>query len=174
MAKSSENRLLLITGVMAAGKSSVAQALAERYPRSVHLRGDAFRRFIVNGRVSMGSSDTDEALSQLKLRYQLSVQASLGYFEAGFTVIHQDVILGQLLSDVVAMYGAAPLQVFVLCPNPEVVASREIGRAKEAYGAISIDQLQQGLENTPKIGHWVDSSELTVDRTARRIESLLD
>jgi predicted kinase len=47
-------RIVLITGNMAAGKSSVAQALAERLPRSVHLRGDAFRRMIVNGRAEIG------------------------------------------------------------------------------------------------------------------------
>ena len=42
-------RIFLITGLMASGKSTVAQVLAERLPRSVHLRGDAFRRMIVNG-----------------------------------------------------------------------------------------------------------------------------
>jgi dephospho-CoA kinase len=37
-------RLILVTGIMAAGKSTVAQLLAERLaPQSVHLRGDVFR-----------------------------------------------------------------------------------------------------------------------------------
>ncbi|WP_324193143.1 zeta toxin family protein [Nocardia nova] len=36
----------LITGIQAAGKSTVAQALAERLPRSAHVRGDVFRRFV--------------------------------------------------------------------------------------------------------------------------------
>lgn len=35
--------VILITGAMAAGKSSLAHALAERLPQSVHLRGDIFR-----------------------------------------------------------------------------------------------------------------------------------
>ena len=43
-------QLILITGIMAAGKSTVAQHLAERLPNSVHLRGDVFRRMMVNGR----------------------------------------------------------------------------------------------------------------------------
>ena len=43
-------QVILITGNMAAGKSSVAQSLAERLPKSVHLRGDVFRRMIVSGR----------------------------------------------------------------------------------------------------------------------------
>ena len=36
--------VVLITGIQAAGKSTVAQELAERLPRSVHVRGDVFRR----------------------------------------------------------------------------------------------------------------------------------
>ena len=32
--------IVVVTGGMAAGKSTVAQALAERLPKSVHLRGD--------------------------------------------------------------------------------------------------------------------------------------
>ncbi|MDQ0761187.1 putative kinase [Streptomyces canus] len=42
--------VVLVTGVMAAGKSTVAQALAERLPRAAHVRGDVFRRMIVSGR----------------------------------------------------------------------------------------------------------------------------
>jgi adenylylsulfate kinase-like enzyme len=37
--------VIFITGIQAAGESSVAQAVAERLDRSsVHLRGDVFRR----------------------------------------------------------------------------------------------------------------------------------
>lgn len=48
--KSSRQAMILITGIMASGKSTVAQLLAERLDRSVHLRGDMFRKMIVNDR----------------------------------------------------------------------------------------------------------------------------
>lgn len=48
--------ILLITGIQAAGKSTVAQLLAERLPRSVHVRGDLFRRMVINGRADMTPS----------------------------------------------------------------------------------------------------------------------
>ena len=44
------NGVVLITGVMAAGTSTVAQVLAERLPRAAHVRGDVFRRMPVSGR----------------------------------------------------------------------------------------------------------------------------
>jgi adenylylsulfate kinase-like enzyme len=49
--------VFLVTGIQAAGKSTVAQALAERLERSVHVRGDLFRRMVVNGGVEMGPAD---------------------------------------------------------------------------------------------------------------------
>lgn len=45
--------VFLLTGIMASGKSTVAQLLAERLPRAAHVRGDAFRRMIVTGRRDM-------------------------------------------------------------------------------------------------------------------------
>lgn len=61
--------VVLVTGIQAAGKSTVAQLLAERLPRSVHVRGDLFRRMVVNDRAEMTPGPTDEALRQLRLRY---------------------------------------------------------------------------------------------------------
>lgn len=44
---------ILITGNMASGKSSGAQALAEQLFRSVHLHGDLLRRMILNMRAEL-------------------------------------------------------------------------------------------------------------------------
>ncbi|GAA2421569.1 hypothetical protein [Streptomyces coeruleofuscus] len=50
-----------VTGVMAAGKSTVAQAPAEALPRAAHVRGDVFRRMIVSGREEYVPGAGDEA-----------------------------------------------------------------------------------------------------------------
>ena len=57
---------------MAAGKSTVAELLAQRLPRSVHVRGDVFRTMVVNGRADMTPQPTAEAIAQLHLRYDLA------------------------------------------------------------------------------------------------------
>ncbi|WP_426504136.1 AAA family ATPase [Dactylosporangium sp. McL0621] len=123
----------LITGIPASGKSTVAQALAERLPRSVHLRGDAFRRMVVNGRADMTPAPSAEAAAQLALRHRLTAGAADPYHEAGFTVVAQDVVLGAHLPAMVAAIRARPLFVVVLAPTPSAVAARESGRAKSAY-----------------------------------------
>src|SRR5690348_12387145 len=91
--------IIVITGIMASGKSAVAQALAERLPISVHLRGDLFRRMVVNGQAAITPALYEEATAQLRLRYQLAAQAAHSYCQAGFTVVYQDIIIGPVLED---------------------------------------------------------------------------
>jgi predicted kinase len=166
-----EAGIILITGIMAAGKSTVAQALAERLPKSVHLRGDVFRRMIVNGRAGLGAEFTDEDYAQLRLRYALAANAAEGYVAAGFTVVYQDVILGTDLQTVVNRLKAKqPLSVVVLCPTPDVVAERESERHKDGYGSWTPAALDAILRNdTPRLGLWLDSSALSVAETVDAI-----
>lgn len=166
-----EPEIILITGIMASGKSTVAQALAERLPKSVHLRGDIFRRMIVNGRLEMTPDAPEAAFKQLQLRYELAASAADLYCNAGFTVVYQDVILGPILSDVVTrLKRNRRVAVIVLAPSPEVVAQREAGRGKTGYGEWTPAMLDHGLRaDTPRIGLWLDTSALSVDETVDAI-----
>jgi chloramphenicol 3-O-phosphotransferase len=112
--------VVLVTEVMAAGKSTVAQALAERLPRAAHVRGDVFRRMIVSGREDYlpGSGPGGEAQAQLRLRYRPSAATADAYAEAGFTAVVQDVLLGEDLTAYVDLVRARPLHVVVLAPDP--------------------------------------------------------
>lgn len=167
--------IVVVTGIMASGKSSVAQALAERLPASVHLRGDAFRRMIVNGRVEVEPTPSAAALAQLQLRYDLATTAARAYCAAGFTVVLQDVILGDDLGEVVARLRPWPVAVVVLCPSPEAVAHREADRPKTGYGGPwTVEALDHILrEETPRLGLWLDTSSLDVTATVDAISAHL-
>nr|MDT0659973.1 AAA family ATPase [Micromonospora sp. DSM 115978] len=165
-----ERAIVLITGVQAAGKSTVAQALAERLPRSVHVRGDTFRRMVVGGRAEMTPDPTPAAVEQLRLRYRLTAMVSDAYFDAGFTVITQDVVLGAHLTELTVMIRNRPLLVVVLDPSPATVAAREAGRRKTAYGLWTVDDLVDGLRRgTPRLGLWLDTSDRTPEDTVDQI-----
>ena len=164
--------LFLITGIMASGKSSVAQALAERFPKSVHLRGDLFRRMIVRGQAEMNSADlSPEAAEQLTLRYRQAVAAALQYHEAGFTVVYQDIVLSQQLPDVLAALPITPLYLIVLAPNAEVVTARAAARSKGGYTADFTPTMFNSTfrQNTPRLGLWLDTSALSVKQTVDEI-----
>jgi cytidylate kinase len=164
--------VVLITGIQAAGKSTVAQLLAERLPRSVHVRGDLFRRMVINGRADMTPEPSSEALRQLRLRYQLTATVSDAYRQAGFTVITQDVILGEHLAGMTAMISSRPLLVIVLAPQPAAIAAREAARGKTAYSTWAVEQLDDVLRTqTPRLGLWLDTSRQTPAQTVDEILS---
>lgn len=167
-----EQAIVLISGIQAAGKSTVARLLAERLPRSAHLRGDLFRRMVVNGRADMTAEPSPEAIRQLRLRYRLLANACDAYFEEGFTVVAQDVILGKHLAEMVRMIRHRPLLVVVLAPQPWAVAAREAGRAKDAYRQWTIELLDRGLRHdTPRLGLWLDTSRQSPEETVTEILS---
>ena len=167
-----ERHFYLLTGVMASGKSTTAQALAERLPRCVHLRGDVFRKMIVTGREEMTSQPTSRALEQLGLRYRLAAQAARGYWEAGFSVVLQDNYYGPDLANMVALLEDIPVQVVVLCPGLETVKAREKARDKTGYGGFSPEPLWDSfMRETPRIGFWLDNSSLTVEESVEQILS---
>ncbi|MCW3840783.1 AAA family ATPase [Micromonospora yasonensis] len=162
--------VVLISGIMAAGKSTVAQSLASRLTRSVHLRGDVFRRMIVGGRAEMGAQLSPEAWRQLRLRYDLAAAAADRYAAEGFTVVLQDVVLGAALPAMVERIRHRPLAVVVLAPRAEVVAARERGRLKQGYGDWPVADLDAEFRaDTPRIGLWLDTSAHTPDETVDEI-----
>lgn len=164
-------RIILITGTMAAGKSTVAQALAERLPMSVHLRGDLFRRMIVNGQAEMTFTLSEAAQRQLQLRYDLAASAARRYADAGFTVVYQDIVIGPALSEVVAALRPYPLAVVVLLPRADVLAARDAARGKVGYpDRAVVDAFDYVVRfETPRLGLWLDTSDLTVPATVDAI-----
>ncbi|GAA2382884.1 AAA family ATPase [Catellatospora methionotrophica] len=169
--------VIVVTGIQAAGKSTVAQGLAERLERSVHVRGDLFRRMVVNGRVEMGPADPPaEALRQLRLRYALAATVADGYAEAGFDVVLQDIVLGEDLTAMLAAIKHRPLYAVVLAPRAEVVQARDeerrARRGKVAYkpGDEGVTDLDRYLrEHTPRTGLWLDTSDQTPAQTVDEI-----
>jgi chloramphenicol 3-O-phosphotransferase len=167
--------VFLLTGPSAAGKTTVARSLAERFPRGAFVEGDVFRRSIVSGRHEMAPDASADALSQLRLRYRVAAAAADAYAADGFTVAVEDVVAGPLLTEVVGLIGTTPLRVVVLLPSRETVAARASARAAGGYERFSIDQLYDGfVGGTPRIGLWLDSSGQKPDETVDEILARAD
>lgn len=168
-------RIIVVTGVMAAGKSTVGQLLAERFDRSVHLRGDVFRTMVVKGRVEPAPDD-EEAIKQLRLRYRVAAAAADLYADAGFTVVLQDVIVGPLLAECVSLVRTRPLHVVVLAPSLDSVETRERERPKAGYDTTWTPAALEAVlrERTPRIGLWVDSTTQRPEETAEFVLERLD
>jgi chloramphenicol 3-O-phosphotransferase len=164
-------QIIVVTGVMAAGKSTVSQLLAERFSRAVHLRGDEFRRVVVRGRVDMSPYGDPEAERQLALRHTITAHSANLYADAGFTVVVQDLFVGATLQPFLDQLRARPLSLVMLAPDVGTVMQREAERVKVGYGDLwSIRDFDHKVRTeTPHIGLWLDSSQQTPDETVEEI-----
>lgn len=159
---------------MAAGKSTVGQLLAERFPRSAHVDGDIFRRMLVNGAPPISPSDLDRTDQALRLRYRQAALAVDQYAEAGYTTVIQDVVIGPLLTEFVANFATRPMGLIVLLVRPEIAAARDRDRPWTGYGEWTVDDLDTALRrDTPRLGLWLDNSDQTPEETVQTILSRL-
>lgn len=176
----------LAIGVQAAGKSTVADGLARRFDRGVHVRGGQFSRWAVRGWVHAGDAgQPDAARRHLELRYRLSATVADEYGRAGFTTVVQDNVFGDDVVAWLSRISTRPRYLVVLRPSPAVVAERDDERrratGKVAYrpGESTIADLDGFLDETPRIGLWLDTSSQSATETVdeiltRRAEALID
>lgn len=123
----------------------------------------------------MTASPSAAALDQLRLRYRLAISTAESYRRNGFTVVLQDVIIGPMLEEFVAMVETRPFSLVVLAPEPDEVARREERRTKTGYRGLTAHDLDHVLRNdTPRLGHWLDSTDLTVAQTIDQLLPCLD
>ena len=160
--------VLVVTGAMAAGKSTVADALARSFPLAAHVRGDLFRRFVVSGQASLDPPLSAAGRAQLDLRHTIAAQAADTYAAAGITAVVQDILLGPDLARFTGLVRTRPCYAVVLTPDAATLAARDASRHKSGYGAWTPEEFATAARETPG-GLHVDTTGWTVAETVRHI-----
>src|SRR6266568_4602282 len=127
--------LFVISGVSAAGKSTVARLLAGRFERGVCVPGDAVHTMVVSGRLDMRPGSGEGALRQLVLRYAGALAVASVYLRDRFDVVVEDVIIGPVLRDFLELVPVPEFHLVFLDPDAAAIERRERDRDGTTYGA---------------------------------------
>jgi predicted ATPase len=169
MNRDKEPAVILISGIPGAGKTTVARLLAARFEHGVHIESDKLQLMIASAGLWPNGQPHDEAVRQLRLRGRNCCLLADSFFEAGFTVVIDDVVIGSRLAEFEADLRARPLYLVLLTPEPGVVARRDAGRDQkhvfDKWGHL--DAVMR--DETPRVGLWLDSSALTAEETVDAI-----
>ena len=167
--------IFVISGTQAAGKTTVASLLARRFERGVHVSADILQQMIVSGAewpvASQTTINTDvesEAARQLRLRLHNMCLLARSFFDAGFTVVLDDIVVGRRIDDLREYLAEVDFMFVMLAPNIEAVRERERQRGTALWREWEwlTDSI---LAATPDIGLWLDSSSQSADETVDEI-----
>ena len=167
-------RIIVISGLPGAGKSTTARALALRMPRAAHVEADVLQGLVVSGGVSPDASGVHgEARQQLRLRLRNACLLARSFHAAGFSAIVDDIVAGSRFDHLVEDLADVPFGFVMLLPSFEHVKAR--WRAMGSPYVDSWDWIDDDIRlHTPRVGLWLDTTTLTPDETVDAILARLD
>ncbi|MCM6774532.1 adenylyl-sulfate kinase [Nocardia sp. CDC159] len=160
--------IVLLSGAVGAGKSTVARIVAKQFDRGVHLDLDVvLHHFVVSG---LDAGDP----SQIRLGLRNAAAMAVNFHDAGFAVIMEGAVPDRA-SVALLREALAPrsLTVVVLAPPVEVSVERDRVRGGKSvahlYGHLDA-QIRWELAEE---GFWLDTADLTPSETAERVARLI-
>jgi deoxyadenosine/deoxycytidine kinase len=166
------NKIIFITGMAGAGKSSVARLVARHFSKSLYIQVDELREKMVKGyAIPENGVFTEEVVEQFQMARSTATYMARLYASQGVDVVIDDVCVPSNFMDQYAAFFEMPeVQRVLLYPKASVVIERIKQRGGPMEHIQYVPMIYDFLVAMPKDG-WIvlDSSEWTVEQTARAV-----
>ena len=164
-----EGRIIVVSGLPSAGKTTTARLLAETLPTAAHVEADEMHKLIRSGGLWPEARDmSEEASRQLRLRLHNACLLGRSFAAAGFSATIDDILIGDRIDDLFDEMGDHPFHMVTLLPTFDTVVERwkAIGSPYvEAWSWMD----EEIRERTERVGLWLDTTLMTPEEVVGEI-----
>jgi adenylate kinase family enzyme len=162
--------VIVLTGPPGAGKSTVAQLVADRFETSVLIPADDFWDYIRRGKIPPWLPEADD---QNRTVIDILASAAARYARGGYQVVMEGIVGPWFLDRFLARLLPAGIGVhyIVLRPTETVTTARATRRGLDALTDLQpIRHMYREFSGLgPYESHVIDSSRLTPEETAEKV-----
>jgi chloramphenicol 3-O-phosphotransferase len=165
--------ILILTGPPGSGKSTVAEALAERYDRVAHIQVDVLRHFVTPTGYAPPTRGGPAWEAQDRLAVKNACDLARNFVQERFGVIIDDIVGPEKLGRYVAGLkdAGAPVHFVRLMPRLEVCAARDAARAEGRVAPGRVEVVYRELEKAGEhAGAPIDNSDISAEDAADRLQ----